>query len=948
MPVLFAQVFADTWINRQVVFDGFVEGMVYGLLALGIVLIYRSTRVINFAVGNMGLPGAVLFALLVLNWGVPFWLAASVALVLGAAIGACVDLVVVRRLFNSPRVVLLVATVGVAQLMQMVVIALPDFKQINADYPVAIGKIFHPLDGLRVVGPKISILIVVPLLTIALAWTLNRTMFGKAVAASADNPDLGRLSGVNPKLVSTFVWIMGGVLSTFSIILLSGGGGVNTLSNLGPSTLTRALAASVLAGMRSFPRALAAGVVIGITQKLIGFNFHSEIGLIEFILFITVLIAVYFQSRRSDREAMVSGFTPQNRPVPERLQALWFVRRLPRMGLGLVFALAVVVPLLHDFRASQLLLYSTIAATAVCAVSATIVTGWAGQLSLSQMAFAGIGALTAAALTRGAEMDIGWGSRRIIDFQLDPMPFGASIIIASLLTGLLATIVGLGALRVRGLLLAVSTFAFAVAAEQYLFRRPFFSDGSSYVRFERGELLGLDISDQRTYFYVCLGVLAAVVAVTARLRQAGSGRSIIAVRDNADAASAYTVSPTRMKLLAFGIGGVFAGLGGGLLGGLVRSIRYSETFFLVSDSLQIVAIVVIGGLGTVAGPLLGSLWVVGLPAFWPDNEVVPLLSSSVGLLIVLLYFPGGLVQVAYRIRDAFLGWADRRFDLPSPQKSSVELPESIGKDKPRTDPPPVVLATSQLQVRFGGVVAVDKVGITVGRDEIVGLIGTNGAGKTTLMNAIGGYVPSTGTVELLGRPVSRLSAPARARRGLGRTFQAAALFPELTVRETVKVALEARGRSSLLRSALYLDWASEKRRAAEAAELIDFLGLGRFADSYVSELSTGTRRIVELAGLLAVDARVLCLDEPTAGVAQREAEAFGPLIRRIGAEMEASILIIEHDMPLIMSISDRVYCLELGTVIAEGRPEEVRNNPAVIRSYLGTDERAIARSDTPG
>ena len=177
--------------------------------------------------------------------------------------------------------------------------------------------------------------------------------------------------------------------------------------------------------------------------------------------------------------------------------------------------------------------------------------------------------------------------------------------------------------------------------------------------------------------------------------------------------------------------------------------------------------------------------------------------------------------------------------------------------------------------------------------------------------------------------MSSLSPSARARRGLGRTFQAATLFPELTVRETVELALEARHRTGLLAAALCLPPSvrMERKRRAEADELIDFLGLGRYADAYISDLSTGTRRIVELAGLLALDARVLCLDEPTAGLAQRETEAFGPVIIDIRRELDASVLVIEHDMPLIMGISDRVYCLELGEVIAEGTPDEVRNDP---------------------
>jgi ABC-type branched-subunit amino acid transport system ATPase component len=232
--------------------------------------------------------------------------------------------------------------------------------------------------------------------------------------------------------------------------------------------------------------------------------------------------------------------------------------------------------------------------------------------------------------------------------------------------------------------------------------------------------------------------------------------------------------------------------------------------------------------------------------------------------------------------------------------------------------------------------------------EIVGLIGTNGAGKTTLMNAISGFVPASGRLRLLGADIDHLGSPQRHRVGLGRGFQDARLFPSLTVRETVLMALEARERSRTLASLAHLppSPASERRKRAEAADIIDYLGLGRFADQFVSDLSTGTRRIVELSCLIATQARVLLLDEPTGGVAQRETEAFGPLIRRVGQELGAAMLIIEHDMPLIMSISDRVYCLEAGRVIAEGPPAQVRNDPLVIASYLGTDERAIRRSGT--
>jgi len=262
-----------------------------------------------------------------------------------------------------------------------------------------------------------------------------------------------------------------------------------------------------------------------------------------------------------------------------------------------------------------------------------------------------------------------------------------------------------------------------------------------------------------------------------------------------------------------------------------------------------------------------------------------------------------------------------------------------------TAPVPALVA-NDVRVQYRGRFVVVGASIEVQPGEVVGLIGTNGAGKTTLMNAISGFVKSSGDINVFGRRIDNIAPYRRARRGMGRAFQNARGFGGLTVREAVMVALEARERSLLMPSLLALPPSpiAERRKRKQAEELIAYLGLGRYGDNLLSELSTGTRRIVELASLLALDARLILLDEPTAGVAQKETETFGPLIKAIQQELGSSILIVEHDMPMVMSISDRIYCLEAGMVIAEGTPAEVRNDPAVISSYLGTDERAIQRS----
>jgi ABC-type branched-subunit amino acid transport system ATPase component len=257
-----------------------------------------------------------------------------------------------------------------------------------------------------------------------------------------------------------------------------------------------------------------------------------------------------------------------------------------------------------------------------------------------------------------------------------------------------------------------------------------------------------------------------------------------------------------------------------------------------------------------------------------------------------------------------------------------------------------LLRVEALEAGYGEVQILWGISLASAAGAVTTLIGANGAGKTTIMNAIGGFVPAEGHVALLGRDISSLSPARRAALGLGRSFQDARLFGDLTVLETVALAHErVLPTRKLAVLTAFPTWRRRDReQLARARELVDYLGLGGFADHFVGTLSTGTRRICELACILALEPRVICLDEPTAGVAQRETEAFAPLITRIQGELGASILVIEHDMPFVMSISDRVYCLETGTIIAEGPPDQVRHDARVIASYLGTDERTIRRS----
>jgi ABC-type branched-subunit amino acid transport system ATPase component len=263
-----------------------------------------------------------------------------------------------------------------------------------------------------------------------------------------------------------------------------------------------------------------------------------------------------------------------------------------------------------------------------------------------------------------------------------------------------------------------------------------------------------------------------------------------------------------------------------------------------------------------------------------------------------------------------------------------------------------VLECAGVVKRFGGIHAVDGVDLTLRTGEILGLIGQNGAGKTTLFDCISGFLATdAGTVTLQGQDVSRWPPHERARAGLGRSFQEALLYPSLTTWETIAVAFERHLASrEMVAAALRLpaSYESEADVAARVEALIELMGLGAFRDKLLGELSSGSRRIVELACILAQDPAVVLLDEPSAGVAQRETEALGPLLRRVQAHTGCSMLVIEHDMPLIAAVSDEVVALELGQVIARGTPTEVLEHPRVIESYLGTSVAAVHRSGPAG
>ena len=969
--------FLGITVGQQSVVSGLVAGLTYAAFAAGFVLIYRSTGVLNFAHGEVGAFGVALFVLLLAQYGVNWWLSFVLALAACAAIGMAIELIVIRRLFASPRLVVLIATIGVGQIVVFAKFNLPSVVA-PGPIPAPFQATWTPTDHIRLQARELVVLAVIPVLIGVLAWFISRTRFGLAVRASASNPDTARVYGTSPRRTSTIVWTISGAFAAATAIFLAPLQGINSAqagtAALAEPLLLRVLVVSLLARMRSLPGTLAGGMAVGVAEALIRSNVDSaNRSVVDVYLFLAVLVAVLVVIRTTGEQESWS-LAPRVRAIPSRLESVWWVRRLNAMGFVALFGFFALLGMTLS-TSSSLFTWTSILLFAMVVLSMTVLTGWAGQLSLGQYAFVGLGGLTVLGLTQGNDIPVPFD---LFDLSLQ-LPWALAMAVATALGVVAAVIVGVPALRVRGLFLAVTTLAFAVASATWLFLQDFFTGGTSFPR--PAEKPVLDIgpihidfdASRRNYYFLCLVSLAVVAAVVARLRRTGIGRSWIAVRDNEEMAAASTVSPTRMKLTAFGVAGGIAAYSGGLLVTLVPSLQ-PDSLFRAGESIVVVATAIIGGLGSVAGPILGALWVRGIPQIIPEelDDLVRLLTSSIGLLVLLMYFPGGLLQIIYSIRDKLLERADRRMaergvaagggpPAAGEEPEVQEAPRAAARpERPRSPVtrsaavaaagPGPALQTQDVSVRFGGNTAVDRVSVHIDHGELVGLIGTNGAGKSTLLNAISGFVPAEGRVFVLGADVTARRSPARHARGLGRGFQGARIYPGLTVRESLMVALEARSHSRLVASmtALPPSPGQERTKRAEADEIIDYMGLTRYADHFVATLSTGTRRIVELSSLLAVDARVLLLDEPTGGVAQREAEAFGPLIKQVQAELGASVIVIEHDMPLVMGISDRVYCLEAGAVIAEGPPDQVRQDPLVIASYLGTSDQAIGRSDPSG
>ncbi len=952
---------------------GLITGLTYALLGLGLTLVYKTSRVLNFAHGEMGALPALLIPVLVINNGVNYWLAILVSVALAALLGFILEVTVIRRLRNASRLVVLVATIGVAQLLFLINLLVPKGGELGGSvYPTPFDVSFS-IGNVRLGTGRIMILVLVPLIAVALTWFFRRGRIGRASRAVAENGEVAQLAGVPIRRVSMVVWILAGLLAGLSAILIGPTRPIETQAALGPALLLRALAAAMLGGLANMPMVFAGGIAIGVIEALILWNYPTG-GLLEIVLFAIIILSLLFQKelRQLARGGEGSSYSLAGRirQLDPRVALHPNVQLLRRGGLVVLLAAAVLLPI--PFSNADRFFMSGVLIFALIGLSLVVLTGFAGQVSLGQFAFVAVGAAVG-----GRLLQLGY-----------PHPTALVYTIAA--GGLVALVVGLPALRIRGLFLAVATLGFAVAASSWMFNQDWLvrtEGGVTSLRIQRPELLGINFENELHYYWLCLAVLVGVAAAVNRLRRSGIGRAFLAVRDNEPSASTFSLSPRRVKLIAFVISGGIAALGGFFYGGLLVNFadRPGSSTFSPEESLALVALVVFGGVTTITGAVLGAVWVRGMPFLFGSN--IGLLSSGLGLLIVLLVVPGGLASVAFGIRDRITrlvagvpeGGAAGSDGTGDEGSSSGEDAAAAAEDgQPASDsgiPAHLVMAgrfgdvgsadslapsvngesssdvvplqAQDVTVRFGGNQVLTDVSLDAHQGEIVGLMGPNGAGKTTFFDVLSGQIqPVSGRMLLNGMDVSSLSPQQRAHLGLGRTFQQAKLFDDLTVLDSFKVALEREEPSEVVPSLFGLPPSrkAERSKQLKAEEFVELLGLERYAHRYVSDLSTGIRRFTELGCVVAMGARVVLLDEPTAGFAQSEVEGFQPVLREIRDYLGATMVVVDHDVPMMAGLVDRLYVLVSGEVIAEGPPSILRENAEVAQAYLGGDQRAIERS----
>jgi branched-chain amino acid transport system permease protein len=615
---------------------GAVLGLLNAMLAMGMALTYRANRVINFAQAELGSVPTAFAAAFILFWGWPYLLGLGAGVVLAIVLGGVVEVAIVRRFRHSPRLVLMVATLGITQLMVVLGILVPRWWGRN----LASERIAPPLDWKLTVGSFILnandliAIVVAPLSILAVAWFLARSRVGLAMRASAERSDRAGMLGIPVSRINTLVWSVSALLSFVALFLKSGITGVPLGYAVGLPTLLQAVAALVIGRLERLPTIVTMAAALGLLEA--GVQWNSESPFVAYPIMAAVMFGVLLVQRpstsRRDLDATSSWRGVEEvRPLPPEVRAdpwvssiRWTMLAAGAVGIVLV---PIVLPVDYVLKATALVSF------AIIGMSLVVLTGWAGQLSLGQMGIVAVGAAASATCT----------SRWNLDLTLALAVGGAA-------GALVAFAVGVPALRLRGLYLAVTTFAFGLSVQFWLLSDRFFGwFPASDQRFERLPLFGrIDISTPTRYYAYSVVVMVLVYLAVRSIRASRTGRVIVALRENDRAAQTFGVPAVRATLTAFVISGTIAGVGGALFAHLNQSFVIDS--YGAGESFAVFMSAVIGGLGSLGGAFLGALYLRGTSWFIHAREW-QLLATGAGVLIALLVLPAGLGGLWLRVRD---------------------------------------------------------------------------------------------------------------------------------------------------------------------------------------------------------------------------------------------------------------------------------------------------------
>ena len=928
-----------------VVLQGAALGLGTGLMAVGLVLIYRTTRVINFAYGAMGtLAGAVATGLTLGDLKLSWFLSVPIAIAVGVAVGVLVEVLIIRRFARSPRLVLTVATIGLAQALGGLALFVPDWlgtEALNPGFRTPLSDTRWVVGPVTLNGNHFLLAAAAPVALAALVWFLFRTEAGTAVRGMAENLDRARLLGIPVNRLNMLLWAVAGGLAALTIVLRAPTQGLSVDAAAGPSLLLAPLAAAVIVGMRSIPGAFVAGIAIEVLDQLVQINLDSRTWT-SVVLLGVIVAGLLAQERRTGRTDAGEGSWSAVgvlHALPRRLAVLPEVRAARAVVALVVIGVLAWIPLAGTpsqvGNATIALIY------AMAAVSLVVLTGWGGVVSLGQIALVGVGGIVAANLINGANLDL-----------------VATILLSAVAGGVVAAIIGIPALRVSGQLLAVTTLAFAVAMQVHVIN-PANYEGLVPSDYDRPRLFGrVDLATERWLYLLALALVTGAVAVVLNLRRTRTGRVVRAGRDNDRAAAATGINTLRTKITAFVVSGMVAGAAGAIHAVALRGLGLNS--YEAADSLLLFSMAVIGGVSSLGGTLAGVALVQWLGYAFPRLQ---LLLTGVGLLLILLVLPGGLGQAFERLRDRVAYGAGRRRSIPlvdelepvdvgdaAPEQraaaAAIEVEREIEHDRgqrPVPDPNwaqdrtpegaerrPVreVLFTCEgLEAGYGSLQVLFGIDATVAEGDVLALLGTNGAGKSTLFKAAVGLLPvSSGKVTFAGRDITNLPTEQVARLGLSMMPGGKGVFPSLTVAENLRLS------TWMLRG-------DRERVHSRTDEMLDMFPILRDRwDQQAGNLSGGEQQQLSIAMAFVTDPKLAFIDELSLGLAPTIVGMLVDKVRQLH-DRGTTIVVVEQSINVALLMCEEAVFLEKGQVRFRGPTAGLFDRPDILRAvFIGADE----------